>query len=148
MIVNRQLSSAEVLNGPRLRRFALSTPAASLLLLGAAICSQPVRGQITPMAAAAGSIDRTLSVVILPRGFFVHHMYLKAGRIAMQVRNRSMLPNLTVQLTRDGDSAPSLSSSHSPGHANNSLFFTIQPGTYNFSVAEQPQWTAQLIVVQ
>jgi hypothetical protein len=104
------------------------------------------RAQISLYKATAvpSHVDTTVTVLLTDHGFPVPHLYLKKGMIAMLIQNKSRLPQVTIQITHSGGTAPDLNSVHSPTQRDNAWFFDIQPGDYTISTVQNPAWKAIL----
>lgn len=104
-------------------------------------------GQIvTTSSLSPGSVSQTATVVLTDRGIRPGHLYVKAGATALLIQNRSRIRTLTAEITQSGQTTSAITSQHTPTQIDNTFFFTVQPGTYNFTVVQQPSWNCVLVV--
>ena len=122
----------------------------SKVILFMGLCSMAaapvVRSQITSNQPNPTAVSQALTVVLTDRGFRPAKLYLKAGTTGMLIQNRSRIQALTVNIVQSGQTAAGLTSKHTATQRDNTFYFTVQPGTYNFVVAEQPTWSCVLEV--
>lgn len=114
-------------------------------LLALQVC--PAWSQLAPLAAPDPTkVTQAITIVLTDRGFREPHVYLRAASTAMLIQNRSRIRTLTVRLFQTGQATAALTSGHTIVQRDNEFFFTVQAGTYTFTIDEQPSWKCVLEV--
>jgi hypothetical protein len=116
--------------------------AAAFILFGSA-----ARAQMATFDPVATKPDRALTISIVPTGFRPNKVGVKAGNVALFIENRSLVENLTIAVTADGQTTAALTSQHSRKQPDVWHFVHMQPGTYHLSVAQFPAWQCTLVVI-
>jgi hypothetical protein len=121
------------------------------LLLWAAVAllvfGSGARAQMATFSPATTKADRAVVVSITPWGLRPNRIYLRPGRIALLIENRTPMQNLTVTVTQDGKAGAAMTSQHGPKTADIWHFVTVQPGEYRLRVSGLPSsWQCTLHV--
>lgn len=114
--------------------------AACLLLISASAHAQTAGGRI--------KIDHVVRLTLRPVGFESSEINTRPGTLALTVRNRTFLPDLTVRLEREEGSGrqPVKSTVLDRSRPDWRDRLIVAPGVYVISVDGHPDWQAKLIV--
>ena len=133
-------------HAPALGRLTQS-PLARNMLVAACLLLIPASAQ-AQTGSGRTRIDNVVRLTLRPAGFESSEITTRPGTLALTVRNRTFLPDLTVRLEREEGSGrqPVKSTLLDLSRPDWRDRLVVTPGTYVISVDGHPDWQAKLIV--